>query len=162
MPSFREKPRATDLALYPTMFPSTAWWNYELLFRSLYCILDIILLELVHSFPFFLATSWKVIHQWCLSIVLHNYTMFEISSLKVSSYYSSSWILYWIVVTCSSEQVSFFFACRQLCMLSFLQVKCICMVRNISYGIFIMKKFLWKKIWSCNYFSEYNIHPYLT
>ena len=26
MPSFREKPRATNLALYPTMFPSTACW----------------------------------------------------------------------------------------------------------------------------------------
>ena len=35
-------------------------------------------------------------------------------SLKVSSYYPSSWILYWTVVTCSSEQVSSFFSCRRL------------------------------------------------
>ena len=105
---------SSNLALYPTMFPSTAWWNYELLFRSLYCILDIILLELVHSFPFFLATSSKVLHQWYHSTVLHNHTVSEISSLKVSPYYSSSWILYWTVVTCSSEQVSSFFSCRQL------------------------------------------------
>ena len=105
---------------------------YGLPFRSRYRILDIILLELVHSFPFFLAASWKVLHQWCRSIVLHNWTVSEISSLKVSSYYSSSWILYWIVVTYSLEQVSSFFACMGLCMLYFLQVKCICMVRNIS------------------------------
>ena len=31
-----------------------------------------------------------------------------------SSYYSSSWILSWTVVTCSPEQVSSFFACRWL------------------------------------------------
>ena len=31
-------------ALYPMMFPSTAWWNYELSFMYRYCILDIILL----------------------------------------------------------------------------------------------------------------------
>ena len=49
------------------------------------------------------------------------------------------------------------------CMWSFLQFKCIsCMVRNISQGIFIIGKFLCINIWSCNYFSQYNIHPYLT
>ena len=41
-------------ALYPTMFPSIAWWNYRLSFMYWYHILDIILLELV--FPFFLVT----------------------------------------------------------------------------------------------------------
>ena len=52
--------------------------------------------------------------------------------LKVSSYYSSSWIISRTVVTCSLEQVSSFFSCRRLYR-SFLQVKCIsCMVRNIS------------------------------
>ena len=35
-------------------------------------------------------------------------------SLKVSSYYSSSWILSWTVVTCSLEQVSSFFGCMWL------------------------------------------------
>ena len=34
-------------------------------------------------------------------------------SLKVSSYYSSSWIISWTVITCSSEQVSSFFSCRR-------------------------------------------------
>ena len=34
--------------------------------------------------------------------------------LKVLSYYSSSWILSWTVVTCSSEQVSSLFSCRWL------------------------------------------------
>ena len=32
--------------------------------------------------------------------------------LEVSLYYSSFWIISWIVVTCSSEQVSSFFSCR--------------------------------------------------
>ena len=43
-------------------------------------------------------------------------------------------ILFFILkcLTCSSKQVSSFFYCRWLCMRSFLQVKCICMVRNIS------------------------------
>ena len=72
-------------------------------FRSQYSILDIILLELVHSFPLFLASSWKFLHRWCLSTVLLNCTVSEISSLKVSSYYYSFWILYWTVVTCSSK-----------------------------------------------------------
>ena len=107
-------PHATNIALYPMMFPSIAWWNYELLFRYLYCILDIILLKLV--FPFLLITSSEL--EGSASMMsLH------------SSYYSSSWI----VVTCSSEQVSSFFSYRWLCTRYFLQVKCIsCMVRNIS------------------------------
>ena len=55
MSSFHEKPRAMNLALYPTMFPSTASWTYELSFMYRYYILDIILLQLV--FHFFLVTS---------------------------------------------------------------------------------------------------------
>ena len=35
-------------------------------------------------------------------------------SLKVYSYYSSSWIISLTVITCSSEQVSSFFSCRRL------------------------------------------------
>ena len=96
MPSFREKPHAMILALYPTIFPSTVWWNYELPFMYRYCILDIILLEMV--FRFFLATSSSMIS-------LH------------SSYYSSSWIFSRIVITCSLEQVSTLFACRWLYMI---------------------------------------------
>ena len=42
-------------AFYPMMFPSTAWWNYEIPFMYRYYILDIVLLELV--FHFFLVTS---------------------------------------------------------------------------------------------------------
>ena len=34
--------------------------------------------------------------------------------LKVSSYYSSFWIISWTVVSCNSEQVSSFFSCRWL------------------------------------------------
>ena len=37
-----------------------------------------------------------------------------ILSLKVLSYYSSSWILSWTVITFSLEQVSSFFSCRRL------------------------------------------------
>ena len=92
MPSFCEKPHATNLALYPKMFPSTVWWNYKLLFRYRYCILDIILLE-----PFFLVTS-SCLEGSASMMSLH------------SSYYSSSWT----IVTCSSEQFSSFFACRWL------------------------------------------------
>ena len=69
---------------------------YELPFRSWYCILEIILLELF--FPIFLATSSSMMS-------LH------------SSYYSSSWIISQTVVTCSSEQVSTFFSCRWLYMI---------------------------------------------
>ena len=86
---FSWESRATNLALYPTIFPSTAWWNYELSFMYRYCILDIILLELV--FPFFLEGSTSM-------MLLH------------SSYYSLSWT----VVTCSLEQVSSFFSCMRL------------------------------------------------
>ena len=61
---------------------------------------------------FFIA--WKALHQWCRLTVSHNYTVSVISSLKASSYYSSSWILSWTIITCSSEQVSSFFSCRRL------------------------------------------------
>ena len=99
----------------------------------IYCIMELwtfLHVSILHSrhhslelvFPFFLVTS-----SWL-----------EGSASMMSlhpSYYSSSWT----VVTCSSEQVSSFFACRRLCMRSFLQVKCICMVRNISPRIFILE-----------------------
>ena len=87
--------------------------HYRLPFRSWYCILDIILLELVFTF-FLVTSSWM--EGSALMMSLH------------SSYYSS----FWNVVSCSSEKVSFFFSGRRLCMRSFLQVKCICMVTNIS------------------------------
>ena len=81
--------------------------------------------------------------QWChctRHIILH----FEMSSLALRN------------------KSSFFFAYRRLCMRSFLQVQWICMVRTFhkeySYWQILMHKF----IWSCNYFSQYNIHPYLT
>ena len=126
MPSFHEKPHAMNIALYPTMFPSIAWWNYELLFISILCP-DIILLELV--FHFFLVTS-----SWL-----------EGSSLMMSlhsSYYFSSWT----VITFYLEQVSFFFSCRRLCMWYFLQVKCNCMVRafhnEYSYWQILMHKYM--------------------
>ena len=79
MPSLHEKPCATNISLYPTMFPSTAWWNYELPFMYRYCILDNILLELV--FPFFLegSASMMSLHSW---------------------YYFSSWT----IVTCSRNK----------------------------------------------------------
>ena len=108
---FREKPRAMNLALYPTMFPSTTWWNYKPSFTYRYCILDIILLELV--FHFFLVTS-----SWLEG------------SVSMMSLYSSYYSSLWNVVTCSSEQVSFFLACRRLCMQNFLKSKCISMVRT--------------------------------
>ena len=43
---------STNISLYPMMFPYTPWWNYELPFTYRYCILDIILLELVFPFLF--------------------------------------------------------------------------------------------------------------
>ena len=61
----------------------------------------------------FLLGGWKILHQWChrtCHIILH----FEMSSLVLRN------------------KSSFFFACRRLCMRYFLQVKFICMVRNIS------------------------------
>ena len=88
-------------------------------------------------------------------------TVSEISSLKVSSYYSSSWILYWTVVTCSSEQVSSFFACRWLYAIFPTSQMHLHgwkhFIRHIHNG-----KFLCINIWLCNYFSQYDIHPYLT
>ena len=50
---------------------------YGLPFRSRCCILDIILIELVLSFPFF--HNWKDLHQWCRSTVSHNYIVSETS-----------------------------------------------------------------------------------
>ena len=109
MPSFREKPCATNISLYPTMFPSTTWWNYEILFRSRYSALT----------SFFL--NWSSLSSWWME-----------GSALMMSLHSSCYSSFWNVVTCSSEQVSSFFGCSRLCMRSFLQVKCIYMVRNIS------------------------------
>ena len=64
-------------ALYPTMFPSTAWWNYELPFTYRYCILGIILLELLHS--------WKVLYS---SYYYSSWTVVTCSSKQVSSLFS--------------------------------------------------------------------------
>ena len=154
MTSFREKPHATNIALYPMMFPYTAWWNYELPFSYRYCILDIILLELVLSFPFF--HNWKDLHQWFRSTMSHNCTVSE-----ALSYSSLSWIISWSIVTCSSEQVSSFFSCRWLYVI-FPTIQ----MHLYGYKHFIRHihngKFLCINIWSCNYFSQYNIHPYIT
>ena len=75
----------------------------------------------------FLLGGWKVLHQWChctRHIILH----FEMSSLALR------------------KKSSFFFACRQLYMRSFLQVKCICMVRTFnkeySYWQILMHKYM--------------------
>ena len=92
-----------------TMFPSTAWWNYELLFRSQYCTQTSFFLN--WSSP---SSWWRECFAWCHCT--HHIILFL-----------------WTVVTCSSEQVFIL-----LCLRSFLQVQCIYMVRNISYGILIL------------------------
>ena len=77
-----------NLTLYPTMFPSTAWWNYELPFMYRYFILDIILLELV--FPFFLEGSASMMS-------LHSSYYF--SSLNYRHlFFGTSFILLWLQV----------------------------------------------------------------
>ena len=134
MLSFREKPHATNLSLYPTMFPSTAWWNYEVPFMYRYCILDIILLELLHS--------WKVLYQWCRyirHIILH----LELSSLVLRNKFHPSFLVGDYVCNLSYKSNAFVWLEH--------------FIRNIHIG-----KYLCINIWSCNYFSQYNIHPYLT
>ena len=78
-----------------------------------YCILDIILLELV--FPFFLVTSpWMKGSVSMMS--LHSsylFFVFELSSLVLRN------------------KSSFFFACRWLCIRCFLQVNYICFVGTL-------------------------------
>ena len=139
MPSFRENPRATNLALYPTMFPSIAWWNYELLFRSQYYALT----------SFFL--NWSSLSSWWLE---GSTSMMSLHS----SYYSLS------------------LNCRHLFFGTSLHSSLLVgdYVCNLSYKsnafvwleTFHKEYSYWKilciNIWSCNYFSQYNIHPYLT
>ena len=125
------------------MFPSTAWWNYELLFRSRYCILDIILLELV--FHFFLVTSsW--LEGFASMMSLH------------SSYYSLS--LNCRPLFFGTSLHSSLLVGDYICDISYKSNAVVWLehfIRNIYTG-----KLLCINMWSCNYFIQDNIHPYLT
>ena len=103
--------------------------NYRLLFRSWYCILDIILLELVLSFPFFwlFLHIWKDLHQWCRSTVSHNCSVSEASWI-LWNYHHILLYLSSLVLRDKSHPSFLIGDCTR----SFLQVKCICMVRNTS------------------------------
>ena len=85
---------------------------------------DIILLELI--FPFFLVAGRFCINDVTALVIL--FFVFELTSLVLRN------------------KSSFFFACRWLCMRSFLQVKCICMVRTFhkeySYWKILMHKYM--------------------
>ena len=93
--------------------------SHKLLFRSQHRILDIILLELVlfdHSLLPFLLVYFFIAGRLCINDVAQHchITGVCLRPLEVSSYYSSFWIIFWTVVTCSSEQVSSLFSCRWL------------------------------------------------
>ena len=138
-PSFHEKPRAMNLALYPTMFPSTAWWNYELLFSSRYCTLT----------SFFL--NWSSLSSWWLE---GSASMMSLHS----SYYSLSLNCRHLFFGTSLH--SSLLVGDYVCDLSYKSNAFVWLehfIRNIHTG-----KYLCINIWSCNYFSQYNIHPYLT
>ena len=137
MPSFHENPHSTNLALYPTMFPSTTWWNYKLPFMYWYCILDIIFLELV--FPSFLVTS-----SWL-----------EIMSLYSSYYFSSLNCRHFFFGTSLHSSL---LVGDYVCDLSY---KSNAIILETFHKEYLYWQHLCINIWSCNYFSQYNIHPYL-
>ena len=97
--------------------------HYILPFKSQYRILDIILLEwlvlLDHTLLRFILVFFFRAGRICINDVAQQchitaLCLRPLLSLKVSSYYSSSWIISRTVVTCSSKQVSSFFSCRWL------------------------------------------------
>ena len=107
-----------DVAIYCMLYHVDPYGrHYVLPFRSPYRILDIILLELVLSFPFlgyfFIAGRFCIndVAQQCHITTL---CLRPLLSLRVSSYHSSSWIISRTVITCSSKQVSSLFACKRL------------------------------------------------
>ena len=131
MSSFHEKPRASNLALYPMMFPSTIRWNYELLFRSRYCT----------QTSFFL--NWSSPSSWwregsALMMSLH------------SSYYSLSLNYHHLFFRTSLH--SSLLVDDYVCNLSYKSNAFVWLehfIRNIHIG-----KYLCINIWSCNYFIQ--------
>ena len=143
MPSFREKPHATNLALYPTMFASTPWRNYELPFTYWYCILDIIILWT--GLPFLLSYFFMD-GRFCIN---------DVTTLVILFFILKCHHLLFGTSLHSSLLVGDY-----VCGLSYKSNAIVWLehfIRNIHTG-----KLLCINIWSCNYFSQYNIHPYFT
>ena len=67
------------------------------------------------------------------------------------------WSEYWIVITCSSEQVSSFFSCRRL----YRTFPTIQMHQLLGYNHFIKHMRNNKFLCIMQFFSQHNIHPYL-
>ena len=114
---------------------------------SIYCMME-------------LQTSFHVSilhprHHSSWTIILHKLEGFASMMSLYSSYYSS----FWNVVTCSSEQVLHY---------SLLVGDYVCNFSYKSNAFVWLETFhkeysYWKILMhKCNYFSQYNIHPYLT
>ena len=90
----------------------------------------------------FLLGGWKVLHQWChctRHIILH----FEMSSLVLWNKFRPSLLAGDYVCDLSYKSNAFVW------------------LEHLIWNIHT-SKYLCINIWSCNYFSQYNIHPYLT
>ena len=90
----------------------------------------------------FLLGGWKVLHQWChctCHIILH----FEMSSLVLWNKFRPSLLAGDYVCDLSYKSNTFVW------------------LEHFIWNIHT-SKYLCINIWSCNYFSQYNIHPYLT
>ena len=114
-----------DVAIYSMLDLADPYGRYYgLPFRARYRILDIILLELVLSLPFFLATSSQLEGSvsMMLHTVSHNCTMFE-----TSFFFESVIVLFFILYYFSNCRHLFF---ETSLILLFLQVS----VHDISYA----------------------------
>ena len=92
------------------------------IWKTLRTSLHVLILHPIHYssctgtvLPFLLGhflISWRI----CINDVAQrcHITRVCLRPLELSSYYSSFWIISWIVITCSLEQVSSFSSCRRL------------------------------------------------
>ena len=113
------------LPCIPRCFHLLHVWSCRSIWKTLQTSLQVLILHPRHHsswigilLPFLLGYFFKA-RRLCINDVTQQchitiVSMRSLLFLKVSSYYSSSCILSWIVITCSSEWVSSFFSCRWL------------------------------------------------
>ena len=144
-----------SLVVHALFFREASWYKYCLVSHdvSIYCMMElrnslhVLILHPRHHSPwtgllFILGYhSWKVLHQWC-PCIRHIILDLELSSLVLQNKSHPSLLVYDYVYDLSYKSNAFVwietfhkeYSCLQILM----------------------------HIWSCNYFIQYNIHPYLT